>query len=292
MHEKHVLMVPTDKLPCGALGNHRRWPETLAMQRIVGVAVVIIVTQTRAHLKSEVFGHRHVPLIQQPMQIGTEQKAILHIVRPALREGHDVGGLQRREGVLARDRTGSLVSLRDGDPERALSQARHHESWVAIPGKRSSADGRLLPRNGWCHPGHAQEAGVPHALPFTPCEVVAFGRLRSNGPISGLWHPRIQWEEERLHDQNAANLVQCHRFLVADPLTDARDPLPHLSKVVTPIAALEGFPCQPIWEDGVSGEVSKPTNGVVRGAELEQKGRVWLCVKRAPGRGGPKVHLV
>src|SRR5262249_31796273 len=71
---------------------------------------------------------------------------------------------------------------------------------------------------------------------------------------------------------NAPNLIQGSRVFVGYPVPDALDPLPHLGQVVAPVAALERFPCEPIWEDGVPGEVAKPADGVVWGAELEQKG--------------------
>jgi len=84
-----------------------------------------VVAEVVAHAERVVGRDGDVAGVAEAVDVGAEQQSVGERVRAAARVGAHVGGLERGQRVLARDRAGA-VGAGDGDAEVALTEARLH----------------------------------------------------------------------------------------------------------------------------------------------------------------------
>lgn len=98
--------------------------ERLAIQRIVMAAVVELFADPAADLDLIVERHREVALIEEIMEIGAEQQAIVHFVRTTFSIRLDVASREGRKRPLSCDGTPAGVGVCDLDSECTLTKPR------------------------------------------------------------------------------------------------------------------------------------------------------------------------
>jgi len=171
-----------------------------------------------------------VASVVETVDVGAKQQAVGERVRAAVRVGAHVRGLERRQGVLARDGAGA-VGAGDGDAEGALTEARLHGLRRAVA-VELIVDRRTL----WPQPRRALQALGQDAPSVAARDVDRLAALDAWLPVGVVGDPVVAGEEHPLRDHDAADLVVlgtrekgAHRA-AADRL-DARR---HLGEATTP----------------------------------------------------------
>jgi len=93
----------------------------LAVEWIIRPAVFELFLQAAADLDLILWRDGYVAAVKQAMEIASEEQAVVHGVRAALIEGFDVGGFERREGMLLRNCACAEVGIRNEDAESPLA---------------------------------------------------------------------------------------------------------------------------------------------------------------------------
>jgi len=261
------------------------------MKRVVAAPVAIVITQPSSHLQSQLWCHRDVAGIEQPVEVRSQQQSITNLVWAFMRIRPDVGSFECRQRVLARHRTGPAIGVEDCNAKRCLTKPGSDEARIAIAGARLRRDRKrpdLGMRREYCRLG---QAGVPDALPLANAEVVLDWGLDAGMPIGGLRDPCSTRKEGRRHELNAADLVGPRRGIVSNTPTDSCDASVHLFEGSASIAHLKGLPCQPIWKRRKLRKVRESADRVVRSTKLEEEGGKLGCSERAARRRSPEVQF-
>ncbi len=198
--------------------------------------------------------------------------------------GLDVGGLEHREGVLARDGAGAPVCVEDLHSEDTLTQARRAQDGGAKSGAGSLAGHKLRGRR-----SRALEASSPDPQAFADGEIVSLARLRRAAPITRLRHPLLGREEHRLRDQTAAD-PPSRGGSNARSLANPRQSRAQLLRPRDAVPFAERLPGEPVRQHSEAGEVAEPSDRVVRRLQLEEERRSDLQAKRS-GRWPPEVRI-
>mgnify|MGYP004522103953 CR=1 FL=1 len=117
-----MVTVPGEGLGRRLREAARRRSQRGAVQAVVVPTVVEIGLKTATHREAPLLVHGHVAKVEQAVDVGAQQQAVGGLVRNALAEGPDVGGVEDRQRALARDGATALVAGSDGETEGAPSQ--------------------------------------------------------------------------------------------------------------------------------------------------------------------------
>ena len=93
----------------------------LAVEWIIRPAVLEFFFEAAADFDT-IFGcDGYIAAVEEAVEIAAKEDAVVYGVRPALVKRLDVGGFERREGMLLRDCAGSEVGIRNEDAESPLA---------------------------------------------------------------------------------------------------------------------------------------------------------------------------
>jgi hypothetical protein len=166
------------------------------VQWIVAPTVVVVTTESLAHLEAKVWRDGDVSRIEKPMKVRSKQQPVPDIVWTIVGIRPDVGSLEGGEGMFFSDCTRASIRVEDGDAKRGLSKTGLHEARIAVAAAvlRDHERGIGSPRARWL--GGADEAGLPNALPLAGIQIVFDGHLGSGLPVGGLGNPVGGREED------------------------------------------------------------------------------------------------
>lgn len=123
-----------------------------SMKRIVSPPVLVVFAQARAHLEPELRRNRHVPSIEQTVEVRPQQQPVSDLVRALLSLSSNVGRLKGRQRALSCYRAASTVRIEDRDtecrlPEPGLYQTRAAVARAMLRGQRNPDVRRSPERN-------------------------------------------------------------------------------------------------------------------------------------------------
>lgn len=101
------------------------------MEGHVGLAVVEVVLEAAADEEAAVGGDGYVAGVEEAVDVGAEEEAVVETVVASFGYGTDVGGVQDGEGLLPGDGAAALVVVGHQDPEGPLAQAGTDEDRVS-----------------------------------------------------------------------------------------------------------------------------------------------------------------
>jgi hypothetical protein len=106
----------------------------LAMEWIIRPAIFEFVFEATADFNAIFRGNGDIAAVEEAVEIAAKEDAVVYGVRPALVKRLDVGGFERREGMLLCYRTCTEVGIRYKDAESPLAQARRDRGLFPITG--------------------------------------------------------------------------------------------------------------------------------------------------------------
>jgi hypothetical protein len=106
--------------------------QELAVEWIIRPAVFELFFKATADLDLVLWRNCNVTAVEEAMEIAPQEKAIVHSMRTALVVRPDVGGFESRERMLLCYRAGTVVSIRDHDPEGPLAETLPNEHIFSI----------------------------------------------------------------------------------------------------------------------------------------------------------------
>ena len=106
----------------------------MSMKRIVISAVLKFFLKAATDFDTVVGGNRDVATVEKPVDVASEQQAVMDCMRAALSIGLDMGGFKCRKRMFFGNRTGASIGIRDRDLEGALAQARPDGRLFAVAG--------------------------------------------------------------------------------------------------------------------------------------------------------------
>jgi len=104
------------------------------MKWVIATAVVVLVSQSAAYLKSPIGRDGDVAGIEQAVKICPQQQAISYLMWPVLSIRPNMRRLEGRKRMLFRDGTPTTICIEHRDSERSLSEPRQHGTGVTIAG--------------------------------------------------------------------------------------------------------------------------------------------------------------
>jgi hypothetical protein len=228
--------------------------------------------------------HRDVSGVEEPVDVRAEEQAVRHIVRAFVRVRPDVGRLEDRERVLAAHGAGAAIGARDGDAERALSEAGANELRLAVARRvRLACRGDEGQRRRACS-AFAALLPDPPAFPFGKVIPGPGDDVRS--PVPRLLDPIAIVEEDGRRDHDAADAVRGATGLARVAADSPR----HRGEARGAVLLAERLPGELRRRGLVPGEDPEPADRVVRRLELEEERRPGRRVE-SMRRGLPEVHL-
>src|SRR5690606_21878483 len=198
-----------------ASGRGLRQPQLGALELVVDPPVVELVGEAGANAEAVVGGGRDVAAVEQPVDVGAEKEPVREVVWAASSVGDDVGGLQRRERVLACDGAFPVGPLH-GEAEGALTEAGADDLLdpVARSGVRGTEERGLPGLAGVADDGEAGTEGsgalkarLPDAMALPSRGVVPLPCDGVVGPIGGAGDPEVVREEDGAGEEVAADGV-------------------------------------------------------------------------------------
>lgn len=260
----------------------------LAVKGIIRPAVLIFFLEAAADFNATFRGNGDIAPVEETMEIAPQKEAVVHHVCPALVERPDMGGFERRQGMLFSYRTGAVISIRYEDSERPLTKAWPNCGFLAIAclflcdvvGFFSQVEYAMT------LPSHLQIP--PDELAGFFIKLIALGLAANDrgAPIRGGKSHRFV-EEERLGQDDATDLEIFLGIVGNSSVMD--EPLAHLGIGGGPVFLLECLPGQAYGEDRKGGKDSSPGDQVLimcplAAMELEEEyvpfpERAKLCVR-------------
>ena len=98
--EKHFGFVPGQSVGVRMEGIDLGEPDLTPFQLVVHPTVGVVVTKLAARGQPHVRSDRHVPEIEEPVQVTSERNAVRDRMRFANRAGSDVRGIDHRQRML------------------------------------------------------------------------------------------------------------------------------------------------------------------------------------------------
>lgn len=202
------------------------------------------------------------------MNVAAEEEPVGDEMLPAQRVRLDMGRLQYGQGVLPGDGAGPAIGRLHGDAEGALTEPGSDkmggpETLGRLPelGERRSV-GALEPL----------EAVSGQAGPLARGQIVGLALDHVRRPAFWFAHPFVGSEEDRLHQEDAADEVVAVRIRpeARGRASIVRDPRQHLGKVAGPIPLAERVPRMPCGNDDVSRENREAADGVPGALQPEE----------------------
>lgn len=129
--EKDLVGMPLEKLAGGPLDLPPRQEERRAAEPVVLLAVVEVGLQSPAHTDAEIWAHADIAMIEERVDVGAEQEAVVDAVSPASANRLDMGSLKNGQSLFPGYGAASVIDIGDKYPEGALTEAGSDESWVA-----------------------------------------------------------------------------------------------------------------------------------------------------------------
>ena len=114
--EEALTVVPLEGSSVGPVLSVVWRDDELPVERVVGPAVVEVLVEPAAHLKTAFWSDRDIALVEEAMNVGTQKKSVRDPVLASFRAGSDVGCLECWEGVFPRDGAGSAGSWLEAEP--------------------------------------------------------------------------------------------------------------------------------------------------------------------------------
>jgi hypothetical protein len=111
--------VPLQRLPVGLADGVSGHPDALVVEGHVGFAVVEVVLEAAADEEAAVGGDGDVAGVEEAVDVGAEEEAVVEAVLAPLGHGPDVRGVQDRDGLLSRDGAAARRVSAKGTPTRA-----------------------------------------------------------------------------------------------------------------------------------------------------------------------------
>jgi len=136
--------MPFKELAARSLIGFLRHQKGLAFHVIIVTAVLEILSQPPPNLEAPIIAHCDIPKIKQPVDICSQQKAVGNLMLASLAERSDVGGVQNRQGFLARLRDKSFKTGRgevSGESACAIANSLavdQHTSAISVPAERQA----------------------------------------------------------------------------------------------------------------------------------------------------------
>ena len=124
--------MPVERRWVRAIVGLRRQPNCLPVQRVVVAAVLELFTNRSADAKMHAWVDGHVALIEQAVDVGAKGQAVRNLMFPNDGVRLNVGCLEGRQGALPGNRATATVRIEDDRPETALTEARPHETRIAV----------------------------------------------------------------------------------------------------------------------------------------------------------------
>jgi len=233
--------------------------------------------------------NRNVAAVEEAMEIAPKEEAVVHCMRSRLIEGLDVGGFEGGQRMLLRDRAGTVISIRDHDPEGPLAEARSDEHFFSIS---SLLIDPLLGNH------ITRQLSQPHLNPFPegfPRFLggrVVLSLLDRGLPIGRNRNPFRAVKKEWLCQEDAADreIVAAIRAFS----TALCDQGPHLAEGLRSVLDVESLPGQADRKRCLLEEIPPADNIVERAVELEKER--FSRLKDPEGLGAsarlPEIHLV
>jgi len=106
-----------------------RQPDGRPVQRVVIPSVLELLLDAAADFEAVLGRDRDVPRIEQLVDVGPEEDAVIPGVNLDVVKLADVRRFERRECALAGHGAPAPVTIEDGDPEAALPEARPDHGW-------------------------------------------------------------------------------------------------------------------------------------------------------------------
>lgn len=273
--------MPLDQLRIGFFDQVSRREYLLPVEWVVGSAVVVVVLEAATDLEMMMAGDGNVALVEEAVNVGTQEQAVGDGVLPSFGVGFDMGGLKHGQGMLVGDGTGSLVGIGDTDPEAALAKARAGENGFSV----TFAFGFLsidLPE------GLHDLALFQDPATFSLGQIVSLALHEIGVPVSWLRDPLLFGKKNWIRYYQTADLdlgIQLHFSILLDAAAHGR-------KVEGSVGRAERLPGQPGREDVVAKEGSIPGDRVVRALQFEEKEFTRLDGTEPPTAGRlPEIDL-
>ena len=102
------------------------------MKAVVRFSVEPLLLDLRAYLDAQLRRDGDETGIEELVEVLPKEHAVRHAVDAALRERPDMRRFEDGEGALARDRTTTLVGVRDHHPEGALPQTGLYQGGFTV----------------------------------------------------------------------------------------------------------------------------------------------------------------
>ncbi len=109
----------------------------MAVEGVVIAPILEFRPNAAADLNHVVIGDRQVAQVEEVVQVGTQQEAVVDLVRAVFRIALVVRGLQSGKRALTGHGAAPLVGVGDQEPKCPLPKARSYHLWLAIAILRS-----------------------------------------------------------------------------------------------------------------------------------------------------------
>lgn len=199
--QKHRIRMPLQRLPVRLADRVSGHPDLLVVEGHVGLAVVEVGFQAAADEEAAIGSDGDVALVEEAVDVGSEEEPVVEAVLASLSDGADVGGVQDGEGFFSGDGAAALVVVGYQDAEGALAQAGTVEAGISEDRARL---GRELGRHR--HGGEARGDLVqePAAGSGGGVEILALDDALPE--LRGRGNPEVFRKEEGIAQEDAADL--------------------------------------------------------------------------------------
>jgi len=109
--------------------------QPISMKRIIIAAVLKFFLKTAADFDSVVGGNSDVATVEKPVDVASEQQAVMDCMRATLSIRHYMRGFESRKRMFFGNRAGALIGIRDRDLEGVLAQARPDGAELRVGGR-------------------------------------------------------------------------------------------------------------------------------------------------------------
>jgi len=237
-----------------------------------------------------VFGRdRNVAAVEEAMEIAPKEEAVVHSMWAALVERLDVGCFECGERMLFCYRAGTVISIRNHDPEGPLAETWPNEHSFSIS---SLLINPLLGNHITRQLSQPHLDSFPEGFPGFLGGRVVLSLLDRGLPVGRNRNPFRAVKEKWLCQKNAANRKIVAAIGASTAALDNQGP--HLAERPCPVLDVESLPCQADRKSRLLEEIAPARNVIERAVEFEKERFSRL---KDPERFGaaarlPKIHLV
>lgn len=180
------------------------------MKAVVWFPVEPLLLDLRAYFDAQLRRDGNETGVEELVEIRSKEHAVRHLVYAAVRERPDMRRFEDREGALARDRTTTLVRVRDHHPESTLPQTRMYQGGFTVTCLRFMDHARQGADEGIFQPFLNRR---PQVCAFFLLGVVVTASNDVPGPTNGVSDLALLRPKERSGQHGASDLgVPCSRI--------------------------------------------------------------------------------